>query len=42
MTIREVITMLTKIFNELIKFLTPLFDKSEGEDAEAEAPEATV
>ncbi len=41
MTIREVIAMLTKIFEELMTYLAPLFNKNEGENAEGEAPEAT-
>lgn len=41
MTIREVIDMLTMIFEELMAFLAPLFEKKE-EDAEGEAPEANA
>ncbi len=40
MTIREVLEMLISIFTELFSYLAPLFEKKE--DAEGEAPEATV
>lgn len=40
MTIREVLEMLIMIFKELFGYIAPLFEKKE--DAEAEAPEATV
>lgn len=42
MTIREVIDMLKMIFEELMALLAPLFEKSEEEGTETEAPEATV
>ena len=35
MTIREVIELLKKIFDELMTYLAPLFNKSEGEDEAA-------
>ena len=39
MTIREVLEMLIQIYEALMTYLAPLFNKSEGE---AEAPETTV
>lgn len=37
MTIREVIAMLTEIFQALMEILAPLFNKSEEENAEGDA-----
>jgi len=38
MTIREVIAMLSEIFKALMEILAPLFNKSEGEGEESDAP----